>query len=300
MSLLDKCANCKCEVSASSAFCRHCGKVQIRNPLIHEKSTASYDPGSIDLKPWRETGKLATNHWRKREAAVPVSQKEPWRPPMKQNKVFLTTAGGKPPSIPWPEDPNRSKLVTVISPSLNKTVSLSNGKTIKYKGRLWAKPGEKKRNRKTLFSEDRLFSNIPHLHRSFQSVYEDEGKEELPEMIFPLGVYSAEWLDLPSPHRASCAYTTITSIHIALYESSTESLSGKSVLSRWLRIGYVVDGLDEDGGDAGTGTEGGGDLVIVAFLPNEVAKCMGVSEEDWVDLQYVSALLLCIVRSFRQ
>jgi hypothetical protein len=199
---------------------------------------------------------------------------------------------GKPPSIPWPEDINKAKSIVLVSPSLKKTVQLShNAKAVKYKGRLWAKPGEKKRNRKTLFTSENLYTKSPHI--MFPSTTEGDRVGDLPEKLFSLGVYMAEWLHLPPPVSTPSNRRTMTSVHIALYEAITEAQSGQNVSSRWLRIGYVVDILGKEGGSEIEVGADGGDLVLVDFIPNEVAKCMGVSDEDWVDLQYVSTAHCC-------
>ena len=285
------CISCNCEISKSASFCSKCGTPQIKNTLIHEKSTASYDPGSVDLKPWRERGALATNHWRDRVSNVSVAIKAPWRPPMKQYKVFVKKViGEKPPTIPWPEDMQRNKSVVVISPSLKKAVSLSSARTVKYKGRLWAKPGEKVRNRKTVFTQDNLYSKLPPAS-ALTEILEDEDIRA-PEETFLLGAYLANWMDLPlpspSPSPSEAPYRTMTSLHLALHQHTRESTLGQEISTYWLRVGYVVDRLDDSSASPdGEPLGGGSDLIVVDFLPNEVAKCMGVAADDWVDLKYV-------------
>lgn len=143
-----QCKRCLKNLSHTSLFCSSCGAVQIHNSLIYEKTTANYDPGDRNVRPWREISVLASNHWSK----YPNSRKvcvsaEPWRP---NGAVKRHYAKGCPPTI-------QSKIENSMSSSLTENVSATQDlkKPLKidrtgvfYQGRLWKRAGYKEKTRR--------------------------------------------------------------------------------------------------------------------------------------------------------
>jgi hypothetical protein len=125
---------------------------------------------------------------------------------------------------------------------------------------------------------------------------------------------------------------SLMTIHVSLYQHVMESEDLEletNKVQRWLRVGYLLEhdcdcdsppvGSEEKGGGEGGGerargsssscsscdNEGEGEgkegstLKILEFIPNAVAKCMGVREADWVDLDYVSDSVTDCVRDLQ-
>lgn len=128
------------------------------------------------------------------------------------------------------------------------------------------------------------------------------------EETFPLAVFEVDWMAVslvggvvpseqkidhhspsPGPAPAPSGGTgrkSLMTIHISLYQHIMESddieLETNKV-QRWLRVGYLLDSSDNDSRDMRQSDT----LKVLEFVPNAVAKCMGIREEDWVDLDYV-------------
>lgn len=135
------------------------------------------------------------------------------------------------------------------------------------------------------------------------------------EEVFPLAVFEVDWMQVSvgtdnkeeqdTQHDDYEAPTvrpkTVMTIHISLYQHVAESEEfdvETNKVQRWLRVGYLVEGETNSLNtphrkkmESDSFTEDSVDtLKILDFIPNAVAKCMGVKEADWVDLDYVSAV----------
>ena len=113
----------------------------------------------------------------------------------------------------------------------------------------------------------------------------DEGyKKERPiEEVFPLAVFDVDWMKVSDEDNA--IDKSDMSIHISLYQHLIDSDGLETTttkVQRWLRVGYLLESKPSQA------TQASSTLKILEFLPNAVAKCMGVRESDWVDLDYVS------------
>ncbi len=137
------CRNCDNQVSPNGVFCSFCGLVQIRNEIIHQKSTANYDPGDKTIRPWRERNICAPNHWSKSIPTKSVNVKvQPWRP---TGNVRLRIVKGLPSSV---KDKIIQGLEKSISSDANKNRSDVYESDTLYRGKVWRKAGYKPKGRK--------------------------------------------------------------------------------------------------------------------------------------------------------
>ena len=90
----------------------------------------------------------------------------------------------------------------------------------------------------------------------------------------------------------------LMTLHISLYQHIMEADGFEletNKVQRWLRVGYVLENENECESAAVERSEGdtppAATLRILDFIPNAVAKCMGIKETDWVDIDYVSGMV---------
>jgi len=270
------CSHCKESVSPTAMFCSQCGIVQIKNTLINQKSTSSFDPGSSTAKPWKEPAPLAKNSAAMRGRVSKVVHKEPWRPAMKQSKARANTLKGKPPSVPWPSTTQEVESGSRLSPNGPLAISQSYSKPIKYLGREWTKGGGVYKKKRAIFSKFMVLSPLVGGKQTFAGVDGNTVETTTTDKIFPVGVYEADWLPMGYAEG-------MISVHIYLCERVSRSLYHQDVSTRWLRVGYVNDTSELQQMDKSSI----GEMVVLDYLPNAVAKCMGVAADDWVDLKYI-------------
>lgn len=275
----DLCAKCWAEISPNALFCSSCGQVHINNQIIPTKTTAEYDPGNKQRKPWREPVPTANNSWKDKNIKDNIPNYIPWKPVMNQSKVYVKRVKGKPSRLPLPED----CLDNSGSPAASKETEsarrqferLNSKRVLLFRGRLWSKSGNSYRKKKTIFNPDMIYGYEPKLDR-----YEDDqsSKESIaPVSFFPLGIYSVDWVC--DQERSMC-------IHITLLRRSFRSKYNHNLSTFWLRIGCEIEnpsiGEDNDGADQGR------EFCVLDYLPNCLAKCMGATMQGgWVDLKYV-------------
>lgn len=152
-------------------------------------------------------------------------------------------------------------------------------------------------------------------------------KREVPEEIsYPLAVFAVDWMMVSASaideegeenrdkeeESAVAKKTSFMTIHFSLYQHVMESEDLEletNKVQRWLRVAYLLENETENDRNIGNsvenddarqesksslGSNSGGTLKILDFLPNAVAKCLGVKESDWVDLDYVRALFCSV------
>jgi ribosomal protein L40E len=281
------CSKCWANISPTAMFCSGCGNIQIHNSLIHQSTTASYDPRGQDYKPWREISKPASNSWKDRNQSVLVRKREPWRPAMNQSAVFLKKGKGKPTQIPWSsmeksENSQGDSLRGSKDPR-RRFDRISSKKFLMYKGRLWSKSGDVYRKKKTIFTSDMIYGYVPK-----RSEYNEDGEELVPPIIlFPLGIYPLDWV---SSHEAASF-----SVHLTLLRRSYQSKYNHTLSAHWLRVGYEYEvGAGPVGEGEDAEVERPRQFFVLTYLPNCIAKCFGAAMHgSWVDLKYVSHILSC-------
>jgi hypothetical protein len=268
------CGKCWSSIPTSAMFCTGCGNIQIRNSLIIEKTTAAYDPRGKDYKPWREIGPVAPNSWKERNSTVLVRKRQPWRPAMNQSHVFLKKGKGKPSLVSWPDDESKEIVTKRERRLIERT---SSKRIIAYRGRLWSKSGDVYRKKKTIFTPGMMYGYEP---KAPQPVHEVANELPPPISLFPLGIYPLDWL---STETWTC------SVHLTLLRRSFQSKHHHTLATHWLRVGYSVERIVAPCSSEGTEEEREHRFIVVDYLPNSIAKCLGAAlQGSWVDLKYVS------------
>eukprot|EP00603_Paraphysomonas_imperforata_P008167 CAMPEP_0114445816 /NCGR_PEP_ID=MMETSP0103-20121206/18862_1 /TAXON_ID=37642 ORGANISM="Paraphysomonas imperforata, Strain PA2" /NCGR_SAMPLE_ID=MMETSP0103 /ASSEMBLY_ACC=CAM_ASM_000201 /LENGTH=1169 /DNA_ID=CAMNT_0001617527 /DNA_START=69 /DNA_END=3578 /DNA_ORIENTATION=- len=313
----ETCLKCGLRVSSRAMFCGNCGYVQIKNDLIHESSTSIYDPGDRSVKPWREKSIVAKNHWKSRIKKVKVEKKDPWRPTMKSTRVYKKMVIGVPSVLQ--DGSTGQKTVEMTAHERMKQYDTGRKLEVRYKGRIWRRAGEQHRRKKGLLQLPNKWSFEGGVSTS-DSLSSTFVREVPDEESFPLAIFEVDWMQVAvgsddgeqehgvpqedknegeeeSPAASEKAMMTI---HFSLYQHVMESEDfdlETNKVQRWLRVGYLLEGgpnedkkpsngkdLEEDDSAGGQSV---GTLKILDFIPNGVAKCMGIKESDWVDLDYI-------------
>lgn len=137
MSTQQACHQCGALLNNSTLFCSRCGEIHIPNKLIKTKTTADFDPGDRDLRPWREPPPTLSRKTLKNSSQSMVT--EPWRPAMKQATSRVVRLKGIPLHLQRPDlyhldDPSTGDS----SPS---TASYISNNACRYKNKYWQKPG---------------------------------------------------------------------------------------------------------------------------------------------------------------
>ena len=137
MSTQQLCHECGALLSDSTLFCSRCGQIHIPNKLIKTKTTAEFDPGDRDLRPWREIAPSVSKKTLKKSSQSMVL--EPWRPAMKQAGSRIVRLKGIPLHLQRPDLYHFDGPSTDdSSPSVASYISDS---ACRYKNKYWQKPG---------------------------------------------------------------------------------------------------------------------------------------------------------------
>lgn len=249
------CLKCEANIDGSSFFCPNCGITILANILNKTNTTAEYDPTSRVLKPWREQVILPP-----RMPSQAFRNSNSWKPIMRNTKP------GRP-LRPRPRyATNRDKpLVAGVKIGEEQIGVLS------FHGMKFKKVGYDLTRAERLAQRKALAESLPP---------PEIVTENIEQRFYPLGVYNFAFI----------ANMTVY-VHVSLQEivkfPSTSTSEESLINMRWVRIGYTVEN-ENSADDEDMKQTSSSDLIPLAFLPNQIARCLLMLNESYVDLSVIS------------
>lgn len=269
------CVRCSASVTAAVFFCPTCGAAQVAAMLA--STTANYDPGAPDFKPWREVPNMGAQRPMLPPSTVAslalANNKPSWKPPMKQpakdpSQAFKKKGKGK--------AKDKREGVTVVGEDANNASSSVAGSSYssaasvagRVTGVVYFKQlaFQRRGGQRMVASTRPRHTVVVHADQSLVP----KAPEEV-TLIHLLAVYDASWLTTPG-------YT----VHVSLVDRAFKG--GVENSSRFfLRVGVVrepalgVVDLDPDARDSCT-------LQILEVLQNAAGKLLTPPLQYWVDL----------------
>ena len=264
------CVRCSASVTATVFFCPTCGAAQVAALLA--STTANYDPGAPDFKPWREVPSMGSQRPMLPPSTVAsVAQAKPsWKPTMKQPAKALKKKGkggkakdkGEGVTLVGEDASNASSSMAGSSHSSAASVAGRVTGVVYFKQLAFQRRG----GQRMVASTRRRHTVAEHADQPVVI----KAPEEV-TLIHPLAVYDASWLTTPG-------YT----VHVSLVDRAFKG--GAENSSRFfLRVGVVrepalgVADLDPDARDSCT-------LQVLEVLQNDSGKLLTPPLQYWVDL----------------
>jgi predicted RNA-binding Zn-ribbon protein involved in translation (DUF1610 family) len=249
------CLKCEASIDGTSFFCPNCGITILANILNKTNTTAEYDPTSRVLKPWREQVVLPP-----RVPPQAFRNSNSWRPIMRNTK----------PGRPLRPRP---RYTTTRVKSFVDGVKAEDEEigVLSFHGMKFKKVGYDLTRAERIAQRKALAERV---------IPPEVVTENIEQRFYPLGVYNFSFI----------ANMTVY-VHVSLQEivkfPSTSTSEESRVNMRWVRIGYTVEN-ENSTYDENTTQKSSSDLIPLAFLPNQIARCLLMLNESYVDLSIIS------------
>lgn len=229
------CSGCKGKLTFGIKFCPTCGTVVIINETFNYKTTADFDPGSAQNRPWREGCVIPK---RKYKENTMLTSKVPWRPIMRQPRVK---------KVPQALLDKRAAMAKRRNAEEDEEEEIKQGDIF----------NSKPRGEGVVYFDGIPFQKahgfFSELDYSLEEHNGDEGLGKLStnastelyyEHIYALGIYDAVWI-----------VNSCVAVHVSLVERGTKYESNNVISSfkRFLQLSVSLDW--DDNQQTGTGDE---------------------------------------------